>query len=122
MTSKNIGIMLVYVLLTSGALLTFKYGGTGKFPVSFVDGRVHIKVTLFFAVGIVLYGLAFVLYTLLISRLNLGEVIPLTTGLVYVVVFGASALFFKERFTLMQILGIVVIIGGVTMIEMSGAR
>ena len=54
----------------------------------------------------------------LISKFDLGYIIPLTTALVYVLIFFASFVIFKEAFTALKIVGIVLIVIGVLLLNL----
>lgn len=105
-------ILFFYVAATSLGLIFLKLGTKGGAPLAFVDGKPHFNLTLFSTSGILLYGLSFLLYMYLISKNELGYIIPLTTALVYAVIFVASYFVFHEVFTLVKILGIVLIVAG----------
>lgn len=68
--------------------------------------------------GVSLYVISFVLYIHLISKNELGYIIPLTTALVYVLVFAASFFVFKESLTLTKIVGIGLILAGLTFLNL----
>jgi multidrug transporter EmrE-like cation transporter len=69
-------------------------------------------------VGIALYGTSFLLYTFLISKYDLGYIIPLTTAFVYVLIFFASFFIFKELFTVFKITGIFLILMGIVLLNL----
>lgn len=67
-------------------------------------------------VGLVSYGLAFVMYTVAVSRLPLGVVYPvLTAGAIALVVLIAS-FWFKEPMHPSSMLGVVLVLAGVILI------
>jgi small multidrug resistance pump len=68
--------------------------------------------------GIVLYGLSFMLYVYLISKNDLGYIIPLAAAFVYIVIFIASAVVFKEVFTATKIIGIAMIVVGLIFLNL----
>jgi multidrug transporter EmrE-like cation transporter len=64
-----------------------------------------------------LYGTSFVIYTFLIAKYDLGYIIPLTTAIVYVLIFIASFFIFNEVFTALKVIGIVLIVIGVALLN-----
>lgn len=110
-------ILMLYVLSTSLALIVLKIGAREGAPASLVDGRLQFNFNVYTASGIILYGLSFLTYMYLISKHDLGYIIPLTTALVYIVIFTASFLIFKEPFTALKVAAIVLIIGGVLLLS-----
>lgn len=105
-------LVAAYVLITSSALISLKLGTSNGAPLSFINGKLHLNITPFSIIGILLYGLSFLLYMYLISKLDLGYIIPLTTGILYIIIFTASFFIFKETFTVLKLLGIVLILIG----------
>ncbi len=105
-------IIAMFVLATSSALILMKLGSKSGPPVQFVADKLHFNLNPYTVGGIFLYGLSFVIYTYLISKYDLGYIIPLTTALVYIIIFTASFIIFKEVFTAMKIVGIVLIVTG----------
>jgi drug/metabolite transporter (DMT)-like permease len=108
----------LYVLTTSFALISLKLGSKDGAPIQLVNGRPDFNITPFIISGIVLYAISFVLYMYLISRYDLGYIIPLVTALVYVLIFLASFLIFKEAFTVMKVAAIALIILGLILLNL----
>lgn len=67
--------------------------------------------------GIALFGLAFVLYSLVLSRVNLSVAYPVMTSLGLVIISLVSILVFKEVITGVQAGGLLLIIIGVWMVS-----
>lgn len=110
-------ILLFYVLTTSLALVFLKLGTDNGAPVNFNGGKLQFNLNLMSMLGIFLYGTSFLLYTYLISKFDLGYIIPFATAFVYVTIFIASYFIFNEAFTLPKILGIVLILGGLVLLN-----
>lgn len=106
-------LIILYVIATSLALIVLKLGTKSGAPVQFVDGKLHFNISAYAVTGVILYGVSFLLYIYLISKYDLGYIIPLTTALVYVLIFTASFFIFKEIFTVFKIIGIVFIFLGI---------
>lgn len=74
-----------------------------------------------FWLGLGLYGAAFVIYTLALTRLPINVAHPiLTSGAIAVVAVG-SVVFFQETFRLSTVLGVVLVMVGVTLISLKSA-
>jgi len=112
-------IIALYVATTASGLVLLKLGTNGASFVSLVDGRLNWNIGLLSVMGIFLYGVSFLLYIYLISKFNLGFIIPLTTGLVYILIFVASFVIFKESFTATKIAAIVLIVSGVILLNLN---
>lgn len=109
---------LLFVLITSSALIILKLGTKNGAPVQYVDGKIRFNINPYAIAGVLLYGLSFLLYIYLISKNDLGYIIPLTTALVYMVIFPASHFIFKERFTTQKIIGISLIVVGLIFLNL----
>lgn len=118
-TSVSNLLLPIYISITSLALVVLKLGSKDGALAQISDGRVHLNFTPYTVSGIFLYGLSFILYTYLLSKYDLGYIIPLTTGLVYIFIFIASFVIFKESFTLIKILGITFILGGIVLLNLN---
>ena len=112
-------LLYIYVLTTSAALLLFKLGSKTGAPIAVDNHRLKFNITAYTVSGIVLYGISFISYLYLISKYNLGYIIPLTTGLVYILIFTSSYFIFNEVFSLIKIAGILLIIIGLVLLNIS---
>jgi len=112
-------ILVAYVLFTSAGLIAIKFGTAPTQHVIQLNEKIAIPFNLPILGGIVLYGLSFILYIYLISKFDLGYIIPLTTALVYILIFTASFIIFKEPFTALKVVAIGLIISGVILLNNS---
>lgn len=112
-------ILIAYAIATSLALIFLKLGSQNGALVNFVDGRLTFNLGVFGIAGVLLYGTSFALYTFLIAKYDLGFIIPLATALVYILIFVASFIVFKESFTFVKILAIILIMSGIVLLNMT---
>lgn len=110
-------IISIYVLATSLALVVLKLGSKGGAPAQFASGKLHLNITPYTIIGVILYGISFLLYIYLISKYDLGYIIPLTTALVYILIFTASFVIFHEVFTAIKLVGIALIVMGLAFLN-----
>ena len=108
---------LFYILATSLALIVIKLSTNAEALLTVHNGQLLVTVHPLIFLGIVLYGISFLLYTYLLAHFNLGFIVPVTTALVYIIVFTASFLFFKESFTTGKVIGIGFIIVGLLLLN-----
>jgi small multidrug resistance pump len=111
-------LLLLYVAATSLGLIFVKLGTSAGLPIKFVEGKLSFTFTTYAFAGIILYGLSFLLYVYLISKNDLGYIIPLTTALVYAAIFVASYFVFHEVFTVTKIIGISLILFGLVFLNL----
>lgn len=115
-------ILAIYVATTSVGLIILKLGSNAGAPVSYIENKLSFNLNIYSILGIIMYGFSFILYMYLISKYDLGYIIPLTTALVYIIIFIASFLVFKESFTLIKIIGISLIIAGIFLINIGSIK
>jgi len=112
-------IILAYAIATSLALIFLKLGSVSGAPASIINGHLHFNLSFYVISGILLYGISFLIYTYLVAKYDLGYIIPLATALVYVAIFIASFIIFKESFTLIKIIAIAFVLGGIILLNVS---
>lgn len=95
-----------------------KLGSKAGSPIAFVNGKISLHLGLLTIIGVILYGVSFIIYVYLISKNDLGYIIPVATALVYIFIFTASFILFKETFTALKIVGICLIIGGLVLLNL----
>ena len=110
-------LFALYVLLASSGLLLFKLGSTNQ--------NLHItlfSITVSFSwkmlIGMVCYVFSFLLWLYIVSKMNLTIAMPLSVALVNTLVVLESCYFLKEKISLVQGIGIFMIIFGVVLMTM----
>lgn len=112
-------IIALYILTTSAGLVILKLGSTKGSQLGLTHGKFNVHISPYTAVGVGLYGLSFFLYMYLISKYELGYIIPLLAAFVYVLIFVASYFVFHESFTVTKILGISFILIGLLFLNIN---
>jgi len=115
----SIVLLLIYVLSTSSGLILLKLGTANGMPISIVEHAISFNFNWYSLAGFFLYGCSFLLYIYLISVFDLGFVLPVTTALIYTIIFIASFIIFKEVFTVIKIVAICFIIFGVILLNIN---
>jgi uncharacterized membrane protein len=111
-------ILALYILTTVAALTVLKFGTQSGLPISYANQRLHFNFNFLTVSGIVLYGLSFATYVYLISKNDLGYIIPLAAAFVYILIFISSAVFFNEVYTFTKLIGIGLIILGLVFLNL----
>lgn len=110
------GVIGLFVVVDTATQIAFKYAsdaiGAGSFDIAWIGNAIGTPV-LWLAVA--LYGLTFVLWMIILARLDLSRAFPLS-ALTYITVPAAGMLLFGERLTLPQTFGIALIISGVLLV------
>ena len=108
----NIILFIMYVILSSSGLILFKLG-TMNPNIHFSIIGFTIDISIKSIIGILCYGISFLLWMMIISRSNLTIAMPLSIALVNTLVIVGSCFFLKEKITLIQGIGIFIVIFGV---------
>ena len=113
---KIIIMFTCYVLLASSGLILFKLGSINNNLTLNVFG-LSINYSVKMILGLLCYGFSFILWMLIVSKMNLTIAMPLSVALVNTLVLVESCMFLKEKITLLQGIGIFIIIFGVSLIS-----
>jgi len=111
-------ILLVSILTLSTAQLCIK---KGLFNIGEINFSMTALFNLFIRIfqsgwllgGVFLFGVSFLFYLFVLSKLQLSVAYPVMVSVVIVLVTFFSWLLFKEQLLYLQLLGIALIIGGI---------
>ena len=112
-------LFLIYVCLSAGGLLLFKLG-SGDVHVLITSSLFSVQFSWKMLLGIACYGCSFVLWLFIVSKMNLSIAMPLSVGLVNILVLIGSLVFLKEPITISQWIGVGVIVMGLAIINIGG--
>ncbi|MCR5473596.1 MAG: hypothetical protein K6F28_00180 [Lachnospiraceae bacterium] len=104
----------VYLLLAVAGMTFIKSGHNSESVInlSVIGASLSVRTIM----GIVFYGLSFMIFVFYVSKLNIGIVIPLISGLNSMAVVIIGYYIFKEQITIGQYIGIAFIILGTVLI------
>ena len=105
-------MFICYVLLASSGLILFKLGSNNSNLTLDIFG-LTINYSIKMILGILCYGFSFILWILIVSRVNLTIAMPLSVAIVNTLVVAGSCLILKEKMTVTQGIGIFIIVLGV---------
>ena len=107
----------IYLVLTVSGVTLVKLGSQGFPLLSKVGDKYFWNLGPLVILGLIAYGLSFLLFMWLVSRLELSFLIPITAALVQIVTFIVAIVLFKESFTLMKFIAFVLIVVGVVLMQ-----
>jgi len=98
--------------------------GTGKIPsINFsLDSIISILRNFYVLGGILLYAASFPAYNYILQKLNVNIAFPIFTSASFAAVIIISFFFLKENLTILQMLGLILVMGGITLLATGGAR
>lgn len=117
MAVLEIILLLVYVAFSVGGATLVKYGA--NLATLFVVPIANMSVSWMTLVGILTYGLSFILYIVLLNRFDLSLLTPVATAITYTALMVISVLVFQESFTLLKTIGCILILAGVLLVVMN---
>ena len=117
----DILFIVLYVFFAVGGSTLIKWGGITKIGAALTIPFVNITVSLISLLGVLFYGLSFLLYIILLNRFDLSFISPVTVGIVYVLLMVTAFIIFGEQFTPIKIIGCALILIGVLMIAANTA-
>jgi drug/metabolite transporter (DMT)-like permease len=120
MSFRGVLLILVSALLTAGANLLMRVGvrAAGGLTIS-VQLLQTLATQWMFLSGMLLYGLAAVLWFAVVATENLSSSYPMLVAAVFVLVTAGAAVFFQERISAQKITGLVVILVGILLVGRS---
>ena len=109
-------LTLIYILFTSSGLFLMKNGGNS---LSFsIQKVVSFKIGYITMLGFICYLISFILWQKLLVTYNLSYIVPITTGIIQVVAILIGYFFFNENISIINAIGIFLVILGIIFITM----
>jgi multidrug transporter EmrE-like cation transporter len=116
----NVILLAMYILLSTGGTTLVKAGGHKTFESLFKIPYFNFQVSWVTFCGIIAYGISFLIFIVLLNKLNLSYLTPIATGLSYAILIGVSSVVFNESFTFTKAIGCVLILAGILLVVTSG--
>ena len=125
-TEKGIGSqmlgLLIYVCLSALGLTMIKLGlGSGS-TVLIDKSGFSMNFDWKFIIGVCLYAVSFITSMIVMKGMNLSIFYPLSAGLIYIVVCVLSVVLLKEKLTIMQLVGMTVILAGIIIMNLGKGK
>ena len=102
----NYILIALYLAFTLAGVFLFKIGCNKEFLVSISTGIFSLHISLISILGLISYVISFLMY-----------IVPVTTGINYILTFIFAVMIFKESITVNKILGSMLILIGVIIIN-----
>ncbi len=108
--TSTITICSLYLLLSVVGMTFIKSGHDANSIIS-IPGT-ELSLSFRTIIGILFYGVSFLVFTFYVSRLNIGIVIPIVSGIFCLLITVIGVFVFKEKINIGQFAGIALIIAG----------
>ncbi len=112
----NLVLVILYVVFAVGGSTLIKYGGLSKIASFITLPIVNVNISIISLLGIIFYGVSFLLYILLLNKFDLSFISPVTIGAVYILLMITAAVVFREQFTIIKTIGCVIILAGIILV------
>jgi len=112
-------LFALYVILSSSGLILFKLGALSpNINISLLGFSLTFSIKSI--IGILCYGMSFIIWMFIVSKMDLTIAMPLSIAIVNTLVVIGSSIFLNEKMTLTHTIGIFIVIFGVCV--MTGGR
>ena len=109
--------LIFYVLLSVSGVTCFKLGSEKELSLTISAASFSLKISWLSVIGLAFYFCSFIFYMWLITKNQISYLIPVLTGISYVVTLIVSMLFLHERLTVPQLFGSALILLGVAIMN-----
>ena len=97
----------IYVFFSVSGLTLIKIGSNKTLGYSFEIPVISTSVSIWSFVGIICYAVSFLLYLGVISKFDLGFIIPILGGIINILILLVACFVLKEPLTFHMILGVI---------------
>ena len=113
----TIVILLIYAAISVGGLTCFKLGSQQALSLNVTGGVLSLQISWLSLIGMAMYVLSFLIYLGLVSKIQLSYLMPITTGVVYILTMIASLVVFHETIGPLKAVGVVLVLCGIVLMN-----
>ncbi|MEE1251355.1 MAG: hypothetical protein UHU19_19300 [Lachnospiraceae bacterium] len=106
-------LCVVYLIFSLSGMTFMKLGSMAENMRAILVPVVNLRITPLSLVGYLCYGISFLMYTVIITKFDLGYISPILSGISNIGILLIAFFVFKEHFTMSSAIGAVLIIAGV---------
>lgn len=114
-------ILLIYVCLSATGLTMIKIGSSKDSTLLLDSAGFDLKLSWILVLGLCIYIVSFMMSIMVMKRMNLTVFYPVSAGLIYVLVSLAGFVVLKESFTILQLVGMGIILAGIIVMNIGRA-
>lgn len=113
---SNFIILFFYLIFSVSGIILVKIGGS-NFSLNLSKSDLKIQFEWVSLLGMIFYIFSFLLWMIIIPRFNLSFIVPLSVGLVQILVLFAAIFILKEKVNFLNLLGVLTIIVGIILLN-----
>ena len=122
MSFKYIILIAIYLLLTVSGIVIFKLGANQNLEFKSVSGNLAFSFNYKVILGLLAYICSFLLYMFLVSKFDLSYIVPIATGIVYILTLLSSVYIFKDKLNTYNIIGVILVLIGVVLVNIKNIK
>ncbi len=110
-------LVIIYMLLSVSGIVMVKAGAaSAEFGVA--AGILNMKLDLLTLAGLSCYVVSFLLFMKILTQYELHYIVPITTGIVQILILLAAFFIFREKIAPLNLIGIFVVIIGIVLMNL----
>jgi multidrug transporter EmrE-like cation transporter len=109
-------LFALYIVLSALGLLFIKIGGEDLL-ISVSSGIFNLQMNIKMLIGMAFYICSFLLFTYIMPKFNLTYIYPIASGILYIIIIITGVVFLREKVTLFQAIGMIIILLGLIVIN-----
>ena len=109
-------LVCLYMFLSVSGIILIR-AGSGRTALSLTDGLFLMKLDAFTLGGMCCYIVSFLMFMYILSLYKLSYIVPITTGIVQVLILLAAIFLFREKISAINLAGVLVVIAGIVLMN-----
>jgi len=109
-------LVCVYMLLSVSGIVLIR-AGSGRTALSVAEGLFQLKLDALTLGGMCCYIVSFLMFMYILSLYKLSYIVPVTTGIVQVLILLAAVFIFREKISTVNLVGVLVVISGIVLMN-----
>ena len=111
----SIVLLALYALFAVGGSTCFKLGASKGLNLQFSADFFLFRMSWMSLLGLCMYAVSFVLYMVMLSKMQISILVPVSVGIVYILTMLVSVIIFHEPFSVEKIIGAALVLAGVVL-------
>jgi multidrug transporter EmrE-like cation transporter len=104
--------VILYLFFSICGITLVKSGGTN--PTMMLNiAKIQLEFSWLSVLGILCYGVSFLIFMYILPKYDLSYITPLTTGLTQILLLAVAFIVFRENITATRVIGILTIVAGI---------
>ena len=109
-------LVCIYMFLSVSGIVLIR-AGSGRTALSLTGGLFLMKLDLLTLGGMCCYIVSFLMFMYILSLYKLSYIVPITTGIVQVLILLAAVFLFREKVSPINLAGVLVVIAGIVLMN-----